>query len=359
MPFIYGPSAAVASIREETEAVTSGARRSVILFAGDSTTVGQGSGPSGTQGLNEAHNYSPTARLAELLNTADVPARADAYFGHQQSGVAYSAYNPDVVPGADWVFNTIGGTLGGIVHRCPSGTTPETFTPQRAADRFDIYYTTFNGGGTFTVTDASGTLITIDTNSGGNQGFLKATVSRGLASTDTISIQRNDTGGAINIVGVSPWNSTLAEICILNAAQIGTTAQTWAAGSLPYSYVNAIKYLDADLVYAELGLNDKNSGRTIEQYIADLEVVLDGALTVSKTIVAISAPATSGSGYDFTSDWRSAVRASATERSILCMDHHGSFGSREVDTSLYYDAVHLAAAGSLKKAQLMANLLLA
>lgn len=350
--------------RSSVGKVLSATSRQKLLVLGDSTQTGRGGG-TGVTGEIGARRKSPSAFVAALLNAHGIPARADAFFGHANilTGTAadYATYNTNVAFGAGWssaLSNPVylaGGWWGNSTN-----TNALTFTPERAADRFDIYYIAAggSGNGTFTVTDSGGTLATINTNTGAYAVY-KQTVTRASASVLPISIQRNGTGAAIYIGAVDPWNSTLPELCILNAAQSGIKAAFVIDASDPTTSKAFIDLIASDLHYVEFGLNDKAGGDSIATAAANLTTLATNCQALGALAVGISAPATSGNAYDLTSDWRASIAAVASAKSAGLIDHYARMVSREASPGDYIDAVHLLGSGSAIKGAAMFDFLTA
>lgn len=350
--------------RSSVGKVLSATSRQKLLVLGDSTQTGRGAGTGGT-GEIAARRKSPSQFLTTLLNSRGIPARGDAFFGNAGiltgSAADYASYNTNVAFGAGW-SNALANPvyLGGAWWGNSTNTNALTFTPERAADRFDIYYIAAggSGNGTFTVTDSGGTLATINTNTG-TYACYKQTVTRAAASVLPISIQRNGTGAAIYIGAIDPWNSTLPELCVLNAAQSGIKASFVTDVSDPTTSKAMIDLIAAELHYVEFGLNEKAGGDSVAAASSNLTTLATNCQALGALAVGISAPATSGNSYDLTSDWRAAIAAVASAKSAPLVDHYARMVSREAATGDYIDAVHLLGSGYAIKGAAMFDLLAA
>lgn len=336
------------SMRSVVGAVLSGTARKRVLFLADSTTAAQIGGGGGSAG---ARAKSPPSIAAKLLQGAGIDARADAVFGNAAIGdgttATYSAYNPDVTFGAGWAPNlTSPVAIAGGFWSNSTTTSAMVFTPQKAADRFDLYYIKAggSGNGTLTVTDASGTLATIDTNVG-TYGLYKTTITRAVADRAPISIQRNGTGAAIYVGAIDPWNSTLPELCMLNAARSSGQAVDILSNGAPYQAKLFVDLIAADLHYIEYGLNDKNTGVALSTFQTSLHAGVTNCKLLGGVMLGVPTPATLGDGFNLTSDWRDAIAAEATASGVALIDHYSRFVSREAAAADYSDQVHLTFTG--------------
>lgn len=341
--------------------VLAGVARKQILFLADSTTAAMIGGGNSAG----ARAKSPPSIAAKLLNGAGIEARADAVFGNASidaaNAVAYAAYNPDISFGAGWAAALGSSTyLTNGFWSNSTNTNPAIYTPQRAADRFDLYFikASGSGNGTFTVTDSSGTLATIDTNTG-SYAVYKQTVSRAVADRTPISIQRNGTGGAIYLGAIVPWNSILPELCLLNAARAGGMASEMLSAGAPPMAKGFIDVIAADGHYIEFGLNEKNTAVALSSFQASLNSLIDNTQLLGSGVVSvgISAPATAGNSYDLPGDWRQAIADIATAQGCPLVDHYSRFVSREALPGDYSDQVHLNFAGYAVKGRAIFDML--
>lgn len=340
--------------------VLGGEGRVKLGMPGDSVIMGRGNG-SGTNGEVGARLKSPPSVLARLLQSMGIPSRSDFVAGKVNTGLAgtagYTQYDPNLVfAGSTWV--SAGGIgLPGGYWSAPSGMDAMTFTPEKAADRLDVYYLGSNNTyGTFTVTDVSGTLATVNAGAQANLNVYKASVTRAAASTAAFNIQRS-AGGAIGIFALDPWNSTLPEVSVLNLGRDGARTADFIDQSFTTSTKYVLAALQLDYMIAELGLNDKNTGVSLATYLANLQTLLINHVAVSGAgsfALATSMLATAGSGYDMAS-WLADIRALAATLDVPLIDHAANGISRETLPGDYYDTVHLLARGSAMKGRLLSQ----
>lgn len=360
---IVASTAHMRRLRSLVGRVVGGEARARIGLVGDSQTLGRGSG-TGANGETGARAKSPVAVAARLLQAAGIAARSD-FVGSRANvsgaGVAgYTTYNPNLAfVGSTWTHQTGGLGLPGGYWTVPSGTDAMTFTPEKAADRLDTYYLGSSGTyGTFTVSDAGGTLATENAGDEAALGVYRLTVSRAVASMAPFVIQRS-AGGAIGIFALDPWNSTLPEICLCNLGCTGATSAEFINQSFAVSARHVLAALGLDYMIAELGLNDRSSAVAKETFLANLQTLRTNHSATSGAggfALATSMPATAGGSNDL-SAWLPDMRTLALTLDMPLIDHAAAGISREAMPGDYYDAVHLLARGSAMKGRLLAEFL--
>lgn len=357
-------SRAIARVRNRTG-------RARMAFVGDSTiagwgsggVVGTGAGATPGSGGNYLRASSTPQQLSVLLSAAGIPTRADAIFGTgtttANTVAEYVVVNPGNTFGADWGVHS-SSTLGGnSLTSAATGTTSwVTRSWEYAADTFDIYYMTLAGFGTFTVTDASGTLATVDASvvvlpvGAASGGLSKVTVSRATASKLPISIQRTGVGGAIFIVGIVPYDSNSPRLEIWNMGWGGSKTSDWTlAGSNGWKAYYALTLIEQpDLWYLELGLNDRFNAVSPETYQANLNTLAarlkagGGDLIMGKP----HRPYLGNIAYNLTVAHLAAIDTVALARGAAALVDN--YTPTNLGVTDYYDAVHLTGPGYAKKA---------
>jgi hypothetical protein len=345
------------SLKSVVAKVVSKSANQKIAFLGDSTNAAVGGGDGGSN-INGARANAPVAVARRLLQARGIECRSDAFFGG--AGIAtpaniadYALYNPNVLMGAGWGFE-VGNYVGGSFFYNQTNTNALTFTPEKNADRFDIQYVTGAGMATITVTDASGTLATINANAA--SGIAKTTVTRPVANTSPISIQRNGTGSVFYLGGVDPWNSTLKELRLLNLAVSGWRGGNYYDTILPFSSRYGLVSIAADYTYIEFGLNEKALGGTIANDINNnLRLLAQSQAPYGGVAIGLSAPAAVADAHNLTLDWRSAIKALANDNGYAFVNHYAPFISYEASPGDYYDTVHPTKIGYVTKGRTIAD----
>lgn len=337
--------------------------RAKIAFIGDSTWLGVGdiatAGPGAgdpTVPPNVVKSRSIASQLAANMIAAGFPTRFDAVAGAVGLTGAFNTvqngYNSDITVPADWTAANLG--VGAPFFTSPTGTTSSyVFTPPVAADTFEILYGLFPGNGTFTVTDASGTLATQAT-ANAAQLYGRITVTRATASRLPISIQQSVNGtNGIQIGMIFPYNSAAPAVEFVNLGAAGSTTGTWVAGSSTWRPLNAAAFLAFDAVVINLGLNDKNTGVAASTYQTNLQSIVSAFKAAGSDIILVHPHSgLGGTPYDFDASYDAAwyvVAATAIAQ--------GDLRSVSLVTADYFDTVHLVGAGYGKEAAYLSQLL--
>jgi hypothetical protein len=338
-------------------------------MVGDSTTAGAGSNGAGG-GAGSGGTIAPTAlrsksmpkELTNLFAAAGVPARTDAFWGCAVLGTAtvanYSLYNPDVAFSGSWAIAAAGllGIGGNFFTLAASQNGTITFTPQQNSNRLDCVYVLFPGNGGFTVSDSSGLLATIDTNTGTAGGAVGVTtVTRSANTQDPFLIARASSGvtnptAQIFVDGFAPWSTLNPMVEIWNMGWIGSKVSDWTDTSHNYGPFRAVQGIVADLWSVELGANDINGGVSAATYQSGLTTLVSAFGTVGtpdKLIIEVHPTNPGGASFDIPASYRTAMATIATSNSLLTPP---DFSGAGLTLSDYYDNIHLANSGYVKEA---------
>lgn len=330
---------------------------------GDSLTSGWGAGgPGGGTGtapggigINLRAKSMPS-ELAKKLNAAGTPSRADAVLGNSNTpnnNVAeFVAYNPNCALGAGWdIYRSADGAVpGGQCFIC-NGAGAFVFTPEVAADRFDIYANRYNGGGVLTVSDASGTLATVDTNTAPTPRgeMFRFVVHRSTASLSPISIQR--TGGAIFLNGIVPYDTTSPRLELWNMGYAGSKVSDWLKNNFMWSPLSALSIYAPDFYTIALGGNDVANGVSSATFSANLQALITAAKGAAPRVALVkihpgnptTVPANLPPSY------LAAMDALQTSNNLApTINFHDNVPLTIAD---YYDGIHLTNSGYIKEAQ--------
>jgi hypothetical protein len=350
------------------KAGTVGARARWAMV-GDSTTAGAGSNGAGG-GAGTGATIAPTAlrskslarELANKFTAAGVAARSDAVFGNAALGTStvanYSLYNPDAVFSGSWTLSTTTVLcLGGFFFNMPAaGSGSITFTPQFSTNRLEVGYSTLTGGGGFVVTDASGTLATIDTN--GALGFGRTTVTRAVSSTAPFVIS-NATSGVTNVgaqtflAHLIPYSTVSPMVEIWNMGHIGSKVSDWTNTGHPYGGLPVVQSTVADLWSVDLGANDINGAVPAATYQSGLSTLVSAFGTVGtpdKLIVEVHPTNPAAGSFDIPTSYRTAMATIAAGGNLLSPV---DFSNAGLVLSDYFDSIHLANSGYAKEASLL------
>lgn len=336
---------------------------------GAGVAIGTGAGANAGSGGNFSRAASMPQQFAALLNAAGVPTRDDSIWGTGNPSpntlAEFVNSQPGHVFGADWSVYA-SQSLGGSGFQAAAGTSSWTTRKWKyAADGFDIYYLTLNTLGTFTVSDASGTLATVDTSvvvlppGAGAGGFGKTTVMRDTASKSPISIQRTGVGGNVIIQAIVPFDSTQPRLEIWNMGWAGSKTADWnpAAGVNGWRASYALKLIDQPVLWhLELGLNDQNTGVSAATYQANLQAIANnlkaggGDLIIGRP----HRPYLDNASWLLSAAHAQAVADVAAASGAPMVDYR-AMNLLQTD---YFDVPHLTSAGYAKKAQALLTELL-
>jgi lysophospholipase L1-like esterase len=237
-----------------------GARNARALMLGDSTTWGYGAG--GASFAGNLKDAAVPAQLARLLGGSS----SQSYFGNGDVTALnrYPGADSRISPGS---WGVAGGSKIGIGLYPYLATAASTFafTPVGAIDTIEIYYPSDPTFGTFTVNvDGGASLGTV--NCAQATGFRKTTFTVALA---THTINCIWASGSAYKTGIVAYNSAQKEISVINAGVAGANMADIVAppsAALAYSPLNSLPLLGADLVIANLTVNDANYSTDLATY---------------------------------------------------------------------------------------------
>jgi lysophospholipase L1-like esterase len=339
--------------------------RARIMFVGDSLTAGWGSGITTGYGSGNASDAGAAirskaypAQVAALLAQAGIPTRSDAMYGSGNVGQWTAAetmayYGTQLTLPTAWASGSA--TAGGQRFENSTDTSSLVFKPLLPADRFDVYYLRASGYGTATMTDASGTLATV--NAAGTTLLSRITLSRDVASTLPISIQRTGVGGAFHVVAIEPYNSALPVVEILNAGGGGMTTGNWSSGTGGSAGPKAmLPFVAADLYVIGLGGNDVSAGVDATTFQTNLQTIATLAKgTGADVVLAKRHISADGGGNTLPASYRAAIDAVNLSTSGAFVVDYAAVSLTVPDD--FYDLGHLTQVGYAKMASKLAPLL--
>lgn len=346
--------------------------RGRVATPGDSLFAGAGAGPVGGAAIQPpaaARASSMIQQTAALLAAAGIPTRADALCGPGNIS-AYSNQLADVATyyagsdgssvsyGAGWTFTANAYVYGGMMAQSPVTTAAMGYAPGRPADTFDVYYHDAGAGGTWQVTDASGTLATIVTGTSGT--IKKATVQRAIASRAPISLAWVS-GGAFFPISIEPYDSGFPMLEIVNMGGSGLTAQGWAGTGNNRVPLVGLPIMAFDVVIYGIGTNDKAAGRTDPQFQTDYDSFVS-TMRAKSDVILTKTSRPHGTGTDIASYLPIIDSVAAARGALAVVDfYNGVSLSGTGAGGDYYGVndVHKTAQGQGKEAALLAQALLA
>jgi lysophospholipase L1-like esterase len=344
-------SAAIATVQ-------AGTGRACIACVGDSVTNGWGSSVVTGDGVgnNPPHNTIRMQSWPNLMQAkfaaAGVPTRSDAVLGFSSGAYPNGGSNSDLIIQIPWISitgatqaNGVPAAGGQYLSFAPGNSM--TFTPQANANRFDIYTSQASGLGTLTVTDATGTLATINLN-GATTASIKTTVTR--TANDTSPITITCSGNTCYLAGIIPYSTTNRMLEIWNMGHPGSTATNWLSNTAGYDTFTMLQTIiaGAHLVTIELGLNDSHQGISASTFQSNLQAIITGIYNSSLRDLLLIKPHDTWSGgsdhaYNLSAAMRTAIDTLVTNNSLRpAIDLRALTYTEPTD---FYDTVHLAKNG--------------
>lgn len=341
--------------RKAIAGVRTGAAFAKVACIGSSYTAGEGAGTGGN-GIPGCRTKSFPAFLATLLNSYDILARNDSFFGSGGTGWLVQAPDTRLVSAAGWVEDVA--ALGGpCITNFATNTLTLAFTPIGSFDTFDIYYIQAASKGTFTVNvDGGATLATI--NSVGATSLQKATVSCALG-IHTINIQRNGTGSNVSIIGVDAYNSATKDVHVWNFGWSGTSTSSWLANTNVWDPINALAFAAPHLSIMDLSSVEESASTPTATWVANTTTLVTALQAYSDVILTVTRPLGDGTTQATMDAYTVAIYAFAQANSLPLFDLSYLWTSYSNANSLGYmfDTLHSTAAGYADEAAACRRLL--
>lgn len=337
--------------------VKRGAGRGLIVWKGDSTTVGQGGGTTADgYGLTNARPNRPPAVLASLLSAAGVATLDNAMVGDNgmtiAGGFALAGYDARFAAGNG---NFAGGLdFAGGSYRSP-GTGPDSFTPDGPVDRFEVVI--FNSNGytlTFLIDGAAPEAITVAGATGSpaatvsgdtvnvatpGSGFTRLIIT--AAATHTLSWRANamNLGAIRSVTGYASGDRAIDQLV---HASLGASAAQQAASGNAWQNLDALGFDAPDLTIINLGLNDMNNAVSAASYQASLQALVAKGKASGDVLLAFPHPAAAPYNTNVAA-LRSAaadVAAASGVAFISLFDHFGGSFTPALQARMFDGAVH-------------------
>jgi lysophospholipase L1-like esterase len=334
-----------------------GTSRTKVVAIGDSTTVAYGAG-TGTNNLTGARAKSWVEVVRAIIAArSGIGCRNDNIYGDYRIPSATPAlvtlYDPRITfAGSAWSMNGLVTTIGHSQYYNNSTTDALTFTPTNACDAIDVWYVPSSGGGTFTVTDQSGTLATITTN--GSVAIQKQTVTR-TSSSNAINVQRT-TGGQVYIAGLDCYSTSSPGITFANLGVYGTSAGIQADNTNPtWSFPTSLALYAPDLSIIDMSVNDQSNGTTQAAYSGYIQTIITAAKLSGDVILVYRNPINQ-TNPQLGPQYRDALLSLAIQNSCPFIDLNEAFAAT-YQSSLMFDGLHANAAGQQFKGRCIADLM--
>lgn len=324
--------------------VRNGSARAKLLFIGDSTTMGSGSGSGGSFSMNGAFAKAWPRQLISQLNNL-LPVQDGTFYGDQNTSVSYPLYDPRVAEGVGWA--PFVSNLGGNMFRFTAGTAGLlSFTPTFAIDNFKIYYLQqAAGNGAFT-TNIDGGASLGTTNTLGAAGVLSTTFTVARAA-HTINITP-DNLGTLFIIGITAWDSTIPAIDAIQLGFNGAKTADFTNTGAVWSPMTVLPTLVPDLTVVMLTVNDSNNNTALATYQSQTQTIITTAKSTGDVLLAVGPPSNTTQATDGTLDKYIAIL-----QNLAILNNCGLLNLKTRWTSFavtnpnmpYFDTVHPGAVG--------------
>lgn len=341
-----------------------------IGFVGDSKDVATGSGASGTSNLVGAMTASPTAfAAAEFTRQGFVTSLGSTYADGNVTSVGVSRATLDprwsALP-TDWSVRS-DTTAGGRVYQMLSTGARGTFTPVETFDTITIAFHRSSLSANLLIDVDGGAQQQLVPNGSTASGFIKfsVTVARG---THTIGIQ--PTGNASFWGGLEVSDSTTPTVRFINMGASGWRATntlanaSWSETTNAYSPLNSLGVIAPDIAVVNLGTNDVINGVSVPAFATSLAAIIDKLRSVGSFAV-LCTPDSFDPARVATANqeaYRQAVLAVgasyATPVPVIDLGRLGSYATRNLAPTEYFDGLHLLRQGSANRGTLVARQLL-
>jgi hypothetical protein len=311
-----------------------------VFVMGDSKTYGAGAG-TGSQFTNGAFPFSRPSRLASIMAQGGIPVRTNSWFGTggMSSIAAVTAYDTRRSGFTGWGGGEI--SLGGPA-LATANTNPGTFQPTVPVDRVSIFYVQRPGEGIFSVTKGSET-FSINSQSA-TRAFVRSEIVFTIKDASPISITWTS-GGYIDIIGESAWDSAVPGVEISNVSVYGVTSTYQADATNPWSPINAIGAYAPHLTIFNLWTNDLNTGAPLATAQANMQALITKAKLTGDCI--LEWPSIGGTSPSYGSDatratWKATLATLATVNGCGFIDDELLLGGRTgaAAGALTADGVH-------------------
>jgi lysophospholipase L1-like esterase len=255
----------------------------IVLFVGDSTTVGVGAG-NGTGAFPEVTGARPLSfpmQAAAWLNAEGIPAVTDTFNSDNNNTRAipgWTEYNPQIVRATSLVTSgTLGSVPGGPIFVSITTTTRVLgYNPPAPMDTLEMWTYQISTGGSYRVVVDGTDTFTFSNNNATERSFRQTlTVPLGV---HTFEIDRN-AGQSYFPYAMASYNSAVPSILVMNAGMRNFTSLNWTDTGSLIRMLNGIGTIQPDVTVINLGINDyRQPGTTIAQFKTNMQLIISKAL---------------------------------------------------------------------------------
>jgi hypothetical protein len=341
-------------LRKGLANVRAGLANMNVMVVGDSTQAGDGAG-TGTNGFDGARLLTPSRRLASNLSGRGiVTAQEVGIFGAAGVGASQypSTYDPRLSYGAGW--SAVSAGIGGAYYDNSTTTNALAFTPAIAFDTIVYWYLQNTGYATFTI-DVDGGAAIETVNAASTGALVKHTVTCALG-THTINWKRTGTGANLRIAGCTVYNSAAKTVDVWNCGVSGATSTSWINAANPWSPLNAITALAADLYIVDLGINDWIGGTSLSTFQTQMQSIITACQASGDVVLCNPVPQAIASTVLATQlQYVSVLQTLQQSNDLPWLDFRNLMETQEISNAngTQYDATHPDNLGYVEKGRLM------
>ena len=361
----FNPTVNLTHWRAAKAAVLAGTGRATLDYAGDSTTLGWGSGTGGTA-YTGAHDLSGAMQSAHYMQVGGLPTTFDSQMGGIGGGMNslafLAAYNQRFsITGSGWALlpndptiNTLGGTY---VDNTTTTADLLKATPAVQVDTFKIfaYQNTPLGSYSWNIDGGADTTI--------NQSALPASVKITTVSTTkgahVLNLKR--VSGAAYQIGWIAYDSTTPAIDVVKMGWGGSTSSNWNPTTTGWEPVSAIPVLGAALLVINLGINDWETGIPPATTAANIQALITAQKNAGGDVIICMPTPTGGTASPATqATYLPPLIALANSNNIPLINWTARYTSWAVQNARgwTYDSLHPNALLYNDEGQFLAQLLL-
>lgn len=332
--------------------VRSGGGNARVAMMGDSTTLGVGSGATGTSG--NLIQFSIPSQLATIFNApvASINAYANGFMGagnSADSGFSFQANDPRVSVGNSWsLFGTFF-SLGGGFMTATTTTNAYSFTPTTTVDRCRVWYASGGGGNAVLGINFNGGTQT-QVSIGLQSGNINSTTISGTLGLNTCNVTFVSGSSGVFVLGFEAWNSAQSSIQIINMGCSGSTSGNWNNSISGFGPIATLPLLAPDLTVINLGINDWRTGVSLATFTANIQALITAA-KLSGDVVLVTPiptdPVSSGISLATQQTFQNAIIQLGQLNNVPVFDGFGRWISyaNSQPLGIYFDTIHANTTG--------------
>lgn len=299
------------------------------VFAGESITVGMGSG-TGTDGGTGAFKSSYVSQIINsLYGVFGNPISQEYFLGAVGVAAGYSAYQPKVSVGNNWTVTSSVQVINGWWETTTASSNTIDFQTSTEVDSFSVYYINITSTAQIQPqVDGSAAGYSVATSVASNNiGRADYTISGNL-SPHKISI--GTTAGSVGkfyLLGVVAWNSQATNVQFINLGVNGSKISDADYSGAGFNTANLLVNLNPSLTILMDTVNDTVSQTSVPAYIASLTSYYNRIKSFSDLIILYNTPCNqTGFTNGYADQLATAIQAFASANSLNAYDMRNLLG---------------------------------